>query len=142
MKNRQSERVVVLNKGDDCWRGQFQAMASPCEILCETDDKAEADRLASLAADEVWRIEDKFSRYISGNAIAAVNNANGEPVKVDAETVHLLDFSQTLYDLSNGRFDILTADPVCHYLSEQGRSRCSDSEISEYKIQGHNYDLL
>ena len=106
MKNRQSERIVVVNKGDDCWCGQFQAMASPCEVLCETDDKAEADRLASLAANEVWRIEDKFSRYISGNAIAAVNNANGEPVKVDAETAHLLDFSQTLYDLSNGRFDI------------------------------------
>lgn len=33
-------------------------------------------------------------------------------------------------DSANGRFDILTADPVCHYLREQGRSHCSDSEIS------------
>jgi thiamine biosynthesis lipoprotein len=106
MKNRQSERVVVVNKGDDCWRGQFQAMASPCEVLCETDDKAEADRLASLAANEVWRIEDKFSRYIANNAISAINTANGERVAVDAETAQLLDFAQTLYDLSDGRFDI------------------------------------
>lgn len=106
MTIRQSERVVAVSKGDDCWRGQFQAMASPCEVLCETDDAFEAERLAWLAAGEVWRIEDKFSRYISGNVIADINSANGKRVAVDAETAQLLDFAQTLYGLSDGRFDI------------------------------------
>ena len=106
MTGRQSGRVVAVSKGDDCWRGQFQAMASPCEVLCETEDAAEADRLASLVADEVWRIEDKFSRYVADNAISAINNGNGERVAVDAETAQLLDFAQTLYELSDGRFDI------------------------------------
>ena len=106
MRNRQAERVVTVSKGDDCWRGQFQAMASTCEVLCETDDAAEADRLASLAAEEVWRIEEKFSRYIADNAVSAINTANGEQVAVDHETAQLLDYARTLYDLSDGHFDI------------------------------------
>ena len=102
----QSERVVAVSKGDNCWRGQFQAMAGPCEVLCETDDAAEANRLASLAAEEVWRIEDKFSRYIADNAVSAINTANGKRVAVDPETAQLLDYARTLYDLSDGHFDI------------------------------------
>jgi thiamine biosynthesis lipoprotein len=81
-------------------------MASPCEILCKTDNAVEATRLATLAADEVWRIEDKFSRYQPDNIVARINNASGESVVVDSETAQLIDFSATLFQISDGKFDI------------------------------------
>ncbi|MGB5336105.1 MAG: FAD:protein FMN transferase, partial [Woeseiaceae bacterium] len=49
---------------------------------------------------------DKFSRYLDGNIVSRVNSAAGTPVEVDEETAHLLDFGQTLYRLSDRRFDL------------------------------------
>ena len=100
------DRKVVIDRGDDCWRGRFQAMASPCEVLCKTKDAGQAQGLAELAAAEAWRIEDKFSRYRDDNIIARINSADGDAVEVDSETAQLLDFSATLFELSDGKFDI------------------------------------
>ena len=81
-------------------------MASPCEILIESRDSELADHLTRTAAAEAWRIEDKLSRYIPENAVGQINTSNGRPIEVDEETASLLDFAATLYDLSDGRFDI------------------------------------
>lgn len=88
------------------WRASFLAMGSPCELLCETDSKAEAQRLARTVANEAWRIEDKFSRYIPGNIIDRINSAAGAGIEVDAETAGLIEFANLLYEMSDGRFDI------------------------------------
>jgi len=106
MGSGRSERSISVDKGEGCWRGQFPAMASPCEVLCETDDLQEARRLTELVAAEVWRIEDKFSRYVSGNIVDRINAAAGKPIKVDPETTQLIDFSENLHQLSDGRFDV------------------------------------
>lgn len=87
-------------------RAGFDAMASPCEVLIEGADAEEAERLGRLAADDAWRIEAKFSRYLAGNVIDRINRAAGRPVEVDAETAQLIDFAATLFDLSERRFDI------------------------------------
>ncbi len=81
-------------------------MGSPCEILCDTPSEDQAEGAAEAAAAEAWRIEDKFSRYIDGNIVSRINEAHGNPVTVDEETAQLLDFADTLYTLSDGRFDI------------------------------------
>ena len=106
MAGRGAPRTVLVEAGQDCLVGRFDAMASPCEILLESDDLGEAARLARIAADEAWRIEDKFSRYIPGNIIGQINASEGRAVEVDEETASLLDFAATLHDLSDGRFDI------------------------------------
>ena len=82
------------------------AMGSPCELLVESADREGARQLVCLVADEAWRIEDKFSRYLTGNIIDQINRSNGEPVEVDEETANLLDFAATLTEASEGRFDI------------------------------------
>jgi thiamine biosynthesis lipoprotein len=81
-------------------------MASPCEVLVETDDQDAVQQLTELIAAEAWRIEDKFSRYLEGNVIHRINHASGRAVEVDAETSQLIDFAETLYALSDGRFDV------------------------------------
>lgn len=100
------ERVVVVDRGDGCWRGSFNAMASSCEVLCKEGDAGQTRHLTELAASEAWRIEDKFSRYRGDNIVARINSANGKAVDVDSETTQLLDFAATLFELSEGRFDI------------------------------------
>lgn len=101
-----SKRFVEISLGDGFVRGTFDAMGSPCEVLVATADTSAATSLAEIAANEAWRIEEKFSRYLPDNIVAAINGSNGRPVLVDDETAGLIDFSSTLYELSDGRFDI------------------------------------
>jgi thiamine biosynthesis lipoprotein len=88
------------------WRGDFVAMASPCELLVDGGSQAQARAWAALAQAEVQRIEHKFSRYRSGSVLAQVQAAQGEPVQVDEETAELLDFAARCHALSGGLFDI------------------------------------
>ena len=99
-------REVRIEAGQGYLVGRFGAMASPCEILVETADADHARHLSELAAAEAWRIEDKFSRYANDNVVARINSAAGEAIDVDSETASLLDFGNTLYEVSDGRFDI------------------------------------
>ena len=88
------------------WHGSFKAMASPCEVIMETEDKDEAAAILETVANEAWRIEHKFSRYRDDNIISRINSASGETVEVDEETARLLDFSDQLYQMSDGMFDV------------------------------------
>jgi len=108
MAGQQPDRSIRVDTGDsDSWlRGRFRAMASPCELLCETDDAARAAELTNIAAAEAWRIEDKFSRYLGGSIVSQINSAGGQPVTLDAETAQIIDFARTLYELSDRSFDI------------------------------------
>ena len=99
-------RKVRVEVGNGCMVGRFSAMASPCEILVETTDTDEARHLSEIAAAEAWRVEDKLSRYATDNVVARINSAGGETIDVDEETASLIDFGHTLYELSDGRFDI------------------------------------
>jgi thiamine biosynthesis lipoprotein len=95
---------IKFEKG--IWRGSFRAMASPCEVLVDTPDAEAASRAAQVAADEAWRIEQKFSRYRDDNIVRAINRADGAAVEVDEETARLLDHATRCHELSGGAFDI------------------------------------
>lgn len=86
--------------------GRFSAMASPCEVLIDTQDEALAHKVSALVANEAWRIEQKFSRYREDNLLYKINHSKGQPVVVDSEMGRLLDFADNAYQLSNGAFDI------------------------------------
>ncbi|MCG7898079.1 MAG: FAD:protein FMN transferase [Candidatus Thiodiazotropha lotti] len=100
------DRPVKLNAADGYWVGSFEAMASPCELFMEVDDETLANRLLNIAAREAWRIESKFSRYVSDNPVDRINNSGGQAVEVDEEVGQLLDFAQACWQLSEGMFDI------------------------------------
>jgi len=99
-------RRIDLAPQDGYWAGRFRAMASPCEVLVETRDAEEARALTERVADCAWGIEDKYSRYLAGNVIDAINSSGGRPITVDEETAKLLDFAATLHSLSGGLFDV------------------------------------
>ncbi len=97
---------LKLIKDKEWWRGSFSAMASPCEVLMEVDDRELAQQILNAVADETHRIEHKFSRYRDDNIIARINSASGKSISVDEETARLLDFASQLYEMSEGLFDI------------------------------------
>jgi len=95
-----------LKRDQRLWRIDFSAMASPCEVLCETDDFDFARALAQFAAAEARRIDEKFSRYKAGSVVAAILESRGRSITVDDETARLLDYGEMLWRVSEGRFDL------------------------------------
>ena len=81
-------------------------MASPCEVLVDTADPAEAAIALRIAEGEARRIEEKFSRYRTGNIVHRINHAEGAAIPVDPETAHLLNYAASCYEMSDGMFDI------------------------------------
>lgn len=99
-------RSVKINQLEDGHRISFNAMASPCEILIQTLDKALVQQIAQCISQEVWRIEDKYSRYNPHSLCSKINNSAGARVTIDEETYLLLNFADQCYELSDGLFDI------------------------------------
>ena len=104
--NRKKSKRLNLKHESGCWHGRFSAMASPCEVLMEVDDKNLAASILEAVSAEALRIEKKFSRYRDDNIIFKINNANGEAVSIDDETARLIDFADQLTRMSEGLFDI------------------------------------
>jgi thiamine biosynthesis lipoprotein len=97
---------VELRKEPTHFLGNFIAMASPCDVLIDTDSALLARRVLDAVADCAWRIERKFSRYRDDSVIQRINRNAGEKIALDKETANLIDFAATLHQLSQGAFDI------------------------------------
>jgi FAD:protein FMN transferase len=98
----------VLTGADGAPVGHFRAMASPWEVHVAGADAGEVQKVTAAVAEEVLRIERKYSRYRDDSVVQRINRANGAATPVDDETARLLDYAQTLWENSEGRFDIST----------------------------------
>lgn len=99
-------RTTELKKENGFWKGSFMAMASPCDVLIEVEEKNLARDILNAVANEAWRIEDKFSRYKKDNIVFQINHSKDKVIAIDEETSRLLDFADELFDISDGLFDI------------------------------------
>lgn len=82
-------------------------MASSCEVVLSADSAEQAAHWAAQAMQEVWRIEQRYSRYRDNSIVSRINAAaGGEPVACDAETLSLLQFADQMHRQSEGLFDI------------------------------------
>ena len=81
-------------------------MASPCEVLVHTIERAEALQLGELAANEAWRVERKYSRYRDDSVVGWIHRRRGQVSVLDPETASLMDFAQQCFEMSGGVFDI------------------------------------
>ena len=95
-----------LQRVEGGWRGGFDAMASPCEVLIDGTDEATAQHLVLRAQAEALRIERRYSRYRPDSVVAQLLAARGQWHTVDEETAGLLDFAAQCHALSQGLFDI------------------------------------
>jgi FAD:protein FMN transferase len=83
-------------------------MGSPCAFHFHSDSIWQAEDFALAGCLEVSRIEQKYSRHVSINALNDINDAakSGRFVTVDEETAELLDFAFSCFRRSGGLFDI------------------------------------
>jgi len=100
------KRSLKLTKQKDGYSVIFNAMASPCEVLIQTQNKPLVIKIAEMVSKEVWRIEDKYSRYDSLSVCSQINTSGGKKTIIDEETYLLLNFAEQCYQLSDGLFDI------------------------------------
>ena len=135
------ERRVDVSKSVDHWRCTFFAMGSPCELLCEVDGEGGAKALVTIAAHEAWRIEDKFSRYLSGNIVKQINTADGASVEVDDETARLIEFSIQLHTMSDGRFDI-TSGVLRQAWTFDGSDRVPSAKVVSEALTNVGWDRV
>lgn len=98
--------ALALERAAGCFVARFTCMASPCEVIVDTDDRRHAMLLAGIARREARRIERKFSRYRDDNIVHRINHSRGAPVLVDEETARLIDYAVVCHESSGGRFDI------------------------------------
>jgi FAD:protein FMN transferase len=105
LTNNEQPAFAIQHKSDH-YCGRFYAMASPCELLLDTQDEKLAKQLTSIAQAEVTRIEKKFSRYRTDNLLHQINHSQGQSVIIDDETYRLLQFANTCFELSDGMFDL------------------------------------
>jgi len=113
---------------------RFTAMASPCEILLDTDARSEASVLAGIAQREAIRIEHKFSRYRDDNVVHQINHSAGRPIAVDEETAGLLDYAAVCHESSGGRFDI-TSGVLRRAWTFDGGDRVPDADVIRELLQ-------
>lgn len=99
-------RSTELTKQKHGYGISFNAMASPCEVLIQSNDKNLAEQIARCVSEEVWRIEDKYSRYNAQSCCSQINRSDGKKVAIDEETYLLLNFAEQCYQLSDGHFDL------------------------------------
>jgi thiamine biosynthesis lipoprotein len=106
MSGTRRKAIMQLTQHKAYFSYDFRAMASPCQVLVESQDDALAKQLCEIIHKEVARIEAKFSRYLAGNMCHQINSANGDAISIDEECFRLLSFADTCYQLSDGMFDI------------------------------------
>lgn len=86
--------------------GHFRAMANPCAIFVDNVEASTAHSGMRTIAEEAWRIEQKYSRYLPNSPLSKINNSQGNPTNIDSETYHLLTLADVLWQESSGKFDI------------------------------------
>jgi FAD:protein FMN transferase len=101
-----AESISIEERPGGLFTASFNAMASPCEVLVYTKERAEALQVGELAAREAWRVEHKYSRYRDDSVVAWIHRSRGQVSELDPETASLMDFAQQCFEMSGGAFDI------------------------------------
>lgn len=106
-------QTLTIEKQENGFIGRFSVMASPCEILIDTENETtsqqftqQIEAMIRSVYEEAKRIEQKFSRYVKGNVVDQINLSGNKPIILDDETSRLMDFAFQCYELSDGLFDI------------------------------------
>ena len=83
-------------------------MGSPCALHVDAPDRDAAQRVFAAVVDEVARLEQKYTRYRDDSLTSRINRSAGDArgIEVDDETAALLDYAETAFAASDGRFDL------------------------------------
>ena len=135
------ERLIVEARGENLLAVKFAAMASACEVLLPLMNERAALGIGAVAAQEVWRVEKKYSRYRDDSITARIHANRGRPIEVDPETASLLDFAGRCFDLSEGFFDI-TSGVLRRAWTFDGSDRIPEASLIEQLLPLVGFEKL
>jgi FAD:protein FMN transferase len=86
----------------------FKAMGSFCEIQLFDESRIRAKNVVNQLADEVARLEKKYSRFREDSFLSEINSSAGNKLglAIDKETQSLFDHALSCFEQSDGLFDI------------------------------------
>ena len=135
------EELIVEARGEKLLAATFNAMASPCEVLLPSMSHHAALAIGTVAAQEAWRVEKKYSRYRDDSVTAWIHENRGTTIEVDEETASLIDFARQCFDLSEGLFDI-TSGVLRRAWTFDGSDRIPDAAAIERLLPLVGFDKL
>jgi thiamine biosynthesis lipoprotein len=86
---------------------RFNAMGGPCRLRLHCVPTLGTELIAAAEA-ELARLETRYSRYRADSLVSRINAAagSGKAIAIDAETAGLLHYADTLWQQSDGLFDL------------------------------------
>jgi FAD:protein FMN transferase len=135
------QELVVEARGENILAVRFTAMASPCEVLLPSMSRHAALAIGTVAAQEAWRVEKKYSRYRDDSVTAWIHENRGTTIEVDEETASLIDFASQCFDLSEGLFDI-TSGVLRRVWTFDGSDRIPEAAAIEGLLRVVGFDKL
>jgi thiamine biosynthesis lipoprotein len=97
--------------------------------------------IGTVAAQEAWRVEKKYSRYRDDSVTAWIHDNRGTAIEVDPETASLIDFASQCFDLSEGLFDI-TSGVLRRAWTFDGSNRIPESAVIERLLSLVGFEKL
>ena len=87
---------------------RFVAMGGPCRLRLDHDDTEVLEAAIDAAESRVRELEARYSRYLPNSLTAQINQnaGSGTPTAIDPETAGLLRYADTLFQESDGLFDL------------------------------------
>jgi thiamine biosynthesis lipoprotein len=135
------KELVVEARGENILAVGFTAMASPCEVLLPPMSRHAALAIGTVAAQEAWRVERKYSRYRDDSVTAWIHENRGTTIEVDEETASLIDFASQCFELSEGLFDI-TSGVLRRVWTFDGSDRIPEAAAIEGLLRVVGFDKL
>ena len=113
----------------DAHRFSHNAMATVFEIIIIHKDAAYAQQAAWAAFDELDKLEQQLSRFVENSDISRINNLTAnQPLVVGLAAFECLQLCASLYDQTNGAFDITIGSLMDCWLSEDKTMRTPSKE--------------
>jgi len=135
------QELVVEARAENILAVGFTAMASPCEVLLPSMSRHAALEIGTVAAQEAWRVEKKYSRYRDDSVTAWIHENRGTAIEVDEETASLIAFASQCFDLSDGLFDI-TSGVLRRVWTFDGSDRIPEAAAIERLLRVVGFDKL
>jgi thiamine biosynthesis lipoprotein len=108
-----------------------EAMGTTYEIIIQHDDARYAEQAANAAFDKLDGLEAELSRFIENSDISRINNLPvGRQLQIGLAAFECLQLSRTLFDETNGAFDVTIGSLLSCWRNKDGTARApSQAEL-------------
>ncbi len=98
--------ISTRNKSEKIYSKSKFYLGSIVDVKFYSNDESLAERALDEVFKEFERIDKKYSFYSTRSYLSKLNSNEGTKIQVDDETFYLLKLCDSVYKLTNGKFDV------------------------------------